>query len=280
MMNEKKANILATQIAEGISAGLADVMKPVFDNLANEIRSLQENIEVKQKESIKIMADEFIKEMKNSSDKMFDKISKDTIEISKMQADSVDKLAGIVEKMKSDIATYKKLSEDNAKLCESIKEMCGSLDKRIDSLAKISDDIAKIDGNVSAHMQTEKELAGDIAACSKTVLNTINDSTQQLNESAANVLGKIEECSNKLDDASVKLKTSYESTKAIMIKSLGEYQITMKNDMGEAFESFDNNMAAVVKVLGDAVSEISEMTMNIPKALKGSIDELSQTLKR
>ena len=280
MMNEKKANILATQIAEGISAGLADVMKPVFDNLANEIRSLQENIEVKQKESIKIMADEFIKEMKNSSDKMFDKISKDTIEISKMQADSVDKLAGIVEKMESDIAAYKKLSEDNAKLCESIKEMCGSLDKRIDSLAKISDDIAKIDGNVSAHMQTEKELAGDIAACSKTVLNTINDSTQQLNESAANVLGKIEECSNKLDDASVKLKTSYESTKAIMIKSLGEYQITMKNDMGEAFESFDNNMAAVVKVLGDAVSEISEMTMNIPKALKGSIDELSQTLKR
>lgn len=280
MMNEKKANILATQIAEGISAGLADVMKPVFDNLANEIRSLQENIEVKQKESIKIMADEFINEMKNSSDKMFDKISKDTIEISKMQADSVDKLAGIVEKMESDIATYKKLSEDNAKLCESIKEMCGSLDKRIDSLAKISDDIAKIDGNVSAHMQTEKELAGDIAACSKTVLNTINDSTQQLNESAANVLGKIEECSNKLDDASVKLKTSYESTKAIMIKSLGEYQITMKNDMGEAFESFDNNMAAVVKVLGDAVSEISEMTMNIPKALKGSIDELSQTLKR
>ena len=280
MMNEKKANILATQIAEGISAGLADVMKPVFDNLANEIRSLQENIEVKQKDSIKIMADEFIKEMKNSSDKMFDKISKDTIEISKMQADSVDKLAGIVEKMESDIATYKKLSEDNAKLCESIKEMCGSLDKRIDSLAKISDDIAKIDGNVSAHMQTEKELAGDIAACSKTVLNTINDSTQQLNESAANVLGKIEECSNKLDDASVKLKTSYESTKAIMIKSLGEYQITMKNDMGEAFESFDNNMAAVVKVLGDAVSEISEMTMNIPKALKGSIDELSQTLKR
>lgn len=280
MMNEKKANILATQIAEGISAGLADVMKPVFDNLANEIRSLQENIEVKQKDSIKIMADEFIKEMKNSSDKMFDKISKDTIEISKMQADSVDKLAGIVEKMESDIATYKKLSDDNAKLCESIKEMCGSLDKRIDSLAKISDDIAKIDGNVSAHMQTEKELAGDIAACSKKVLNTINDSTQQLNESAANVLGKIEECSNKLDDASVKLKTSYESTKAIMIKSLGEYQITMKNDMGEAFESFDNNMAAVVKVLGDAVSEISEMTMNIPKALKGSIDELSQTLKR
>jgi len=278
MMNDKKINILAEQISAAITASLAEVMKPVFNNLSNEIRSLQQSLEQRQKESMKLMADEFIKEMKKSSDILFDTVSRNAIEISREQAKSVDRLAGIVERINADVGVYSKLSEENTRLHESIRQMSNTFDLRINALTKVSENIAGIESSVNNNMIVEKELADKLSTCSGSVLNTVNESTQKLNDSAAEILSRIEECTTRLTDTTVKLKASYEGTKELITKSFDEYQGNVNKGIEDTFASFDSNMSAIVKTLSDAVQEISVLSMNIPKAIKGSVDELQKTL--
>ena len=55
IMNNKKVDSMADRISGEISEGLAEVMRPVFENLAQEISKLVTGLEYRQKENMKII---------------------------------------------------------------------------------------------------------------------------------------------------------------------------------------------------------------------------------
>lgn len=83
-MNHKKIDGMADKIAEEISNVLADVMKPVFENLTKEIHALAAGLEDRQKENMRSMADAFLQQMAKTADRMFESITADTADICRL----------------------------------------------------------------------------------------------------------------------------------------------------------------------------------------------------
>lgn len=287
-MNNKKVDSMADRISEEITAGLADVMKPVFENLAKEIHTVVTGLEDRQKENMKNMADAFLQEMAQASDRMFEGIVKETAGICRMQSKTVKELSGIVDKIIEDRAVIQKSSENNAAVAADMAKLAGMMGEQIDRLAKISGSVAVIDRNTADRMNAETALyanleqrsgewAKQLANCNEMVACTSEDVTGKINDSTVNAVQNIDRCSEKLEQITKDIQVSYDRMNKDMQAVMKEYRDTVSRDITDTFKAFDENMSHIVKTLGTVVTDIADAADKIPKALKGSIDALQQS---
>ena len=290
-MNNKKVDSMAERISEEISDGLAEVMKPVFENLAQEISKLVTGLEDRQKENMKIMADAFLQEMAHASDRMFESVAKDAEGICRLQSDTVRELSAIVDKIAGDRAVIQKISEDNSKTAADMSRLINMMDSQIDKLAKISESVEVIDRDIAERIVAEAGLyskleqsnsnwARQLAECGEMVACTSDDAADKVNDSVENAIINLDKCTAKLDMMTKEIEGSYEKMHTDLHTMMNEYRETVSRDINDTFRAFDENMSEIVKALGTAVTDIADAADRIPRALKGSIDAIQQSVKQ
>ena len=70
-MNEKKLTQITSSMSDSITEGIAEAMKPVFENLATEIHSMMSKVRQEQKNTLQFMSEQFLENMKASGENMF-----------------------------------------------------------------------------------------------------------------------------------------------------------------------------------------------------------------
>ncbi|MCI8308185.1 MAG: hypothetical protein HFH14_09075 [Lachnospiraceae bacterium] len=289
-MNNKKIDSMADKISVEISDVLADVMRPVFENLTKEISTLVAGLEDRQKENMKSMADAFLQEMAKTSGSMFESITADTADICRLQSDTVRELSAIVDKMTDDRAVLQKISEDNTRTAAKLTEIVEKIDDRIDSLSNVSQGIEHLDNGVADRISAEMDLyaeleknsgnwAKQLAACNEMVAATSENAGSMVNESVGNAIANLDKCTEKLENISKGIESSYDDMYENMHAMMKEYRELVSKDMNDTFIAFDKNMSEIVKALGTAVADIADAADRIPKALKGSVDALQHSVK-
>lgn len=291
IMNNKKVDSMADRISGEISDGLAEVMRPVFENLAQEISKLVTGLEYRQKENMKIMADAFLQEMAKASGRMFEGITKDTVDICRMQSDTVRELSVIVDKMTEDRAVVQKISEDNSKTAAEMSRLVNMMDEQIGKLAGISEGVEVIDRDIAERISAETGLyskleqsssnwAKQLAECGEMVACTSEDAADKVNGSVANAIDNLDKCSVKLEGITRQIESSYDKMHRDMHAMMDEYRETVSKDINDTFRTFDEGMSEIVRALGTAVTDIADAADRIPRAIKGSIDALQQSVKQ
>lgn len=289
--DKKREQQLTDSMSAAITDGIAEAMRPVFEELTGQMKNMMEKLQDQQAESMKIMADAFLEEMKNAANGMFADIASELDNVgrqqeaatrnmnevadklvaeSKSMTDAADKLSGAVNDIREVQASIAKLVNEQNKAVDTFV-------LHIDKYSKSTEDIAHtLEDRQNEWITNYKTCDERLADTAGRVADTITGSVATLERSIAafeqNIAGLKEACAT-LDNST----KTYADT---VTRESEAYGNKLNKGIESTFEAFDNEMAGIVKSLGDAATQISEVTAQIPRTLKGSIDELERTIKR
>lgn len=274
-MNDKKMNAMA----DGVSKGMAEVMKPVFDNMASELNSLMRELKNAQQTSMKEMADAFLSEMKNASGQVFEKVAEQSMGVAKLQAKTVSDLASMMQKMEEDKKTIETMYMESRKLLAEVAKMHEEQSANMAVLSEVSENVSALSKDASTRINKEIEIYKKLEFNHASWMSDCKTCTESLNESAKTVIGNLTECASTLDSVAKSVEDSLNSTCDSLQNSIDDYHARVDVDINNTFKMFDDNMSSIAGTLGKAATDIAETAERIPKAIKGSIDELQHSLK-
>lgn len=279
MMNDKKINAMSEGISEGVSTALAQTMKPVFDNMAREINGLMNELKNSQKESMKEMAEAFLNEMRNVSAQFYQNVAAESLNVARMQADTVNKLGSMLKQLEEDKKAIESMYADSRKMIEDMAKIHSEQADQINMVVRVSQDVAKLSNDATLRIDKENELYSKLETNHSKWMEDCKNCSEVLTGSAESVIANLSKCADTLNGVSKEVEESLKNTCNNLQNSIADYHQKVDTDIDNTFKLFDENMASIAGTLGEAASDITEAAQRIPKAIKGSLDELQHSMK-
>lgn len=291
----KKEQQMTDSMSVAITEGITAAMRPVFEELTGQMSNMMAGLQNQQAESMKVMADAFLQEMKKAADGMFANITSGLEEAAKLQQTATANLNSAVDKM---LAESKVMADAAKNLVASVNDIknsaslmgniateqnktAGTFMAQVEKYSESSERIAKsLNDRQNEWIDNYKNCDKKLADTTGKVTDTITTSVASLEKSVTELKKACEEL-NKSSGSYAETITSASQSYASTITTAGQtYGKKLDEGIQQTFETFDKEMAGIVTTLGAAATNISEVTAQIPRTLKGSIDELERTIKR
>lgn len=282
--DKKREQQMTDSMSAAITEGIAGVMRPVFEELTGQMREMMTGLQNQQAESMKVMADAFLEQMKKAADGMFADVTAGLVETVRQQQDATNKLNEAADKIAADSRLLAEAASKLSVAVSGVSEAAVSMDrvvkeqnKNVDIFVAQVEKYGQSSENVAKAMNDrQNEWIANYKTCDERLADTAGKAADTISAAAAslekNIAGLKEAC-----DALSNSTSTYADT---VTRASETYGRKLDEGINQTFETFDTEMAGIAKTLGDAAANISEVTTQIPRTLKGSIDELERTIKR
>lgn len=310
-MNDKKINNMADQLSGGITEGITQAMKPVFESLSKEIHGVMISMETQQADSMKRMADAFLGEMKASSETMFSGMTEGVNTLCKTQKACTEEMKVLFQAISHESADMRASQIKNVEILKELKSYqtsCTSQISRLEGIQnnllviedKLNNKVVETDKVHTAYIAEDRKLLAGMETLENKIIeyqeqhikesqkilddrqkdwiNNYKGCDEALNKASETAVKNMERMSKTLEQYS---KLSDESVKRLELATsefckrlevgMSEYRKCVDKDIEATFSSFDTQMSGIAKILGDTALDISNSASRIPLAIKGSV---------
>jgi len=282
--NDKKIEQLSDGMAKAVTEGIAASMRPVFEELTGQVRQMMEGIEARQEANIERMADAFLEEMKKSCATMFADMTAGMKEVCDKQQKVCDSLQKAIDHIEKSTGEASAAEQGIAGALADMKQMQNAIQSTVTAqhgeITAMSANMAgyceSVGKSVDKFIDAQQSYATDTVTLLDNKQKEWVKASENMSASADELQKYIAEVKNVTDT----LNDNLQQYIATVTEESSKYRTLVNNDVEATFKAFDTEMAGIAKTLGDVAGQIKESSEKIPRALKGSIDELERAVKR
>ena len=261
---------LATAMQAAVTESLQSTMTPQLQQMADAVSSLAVNLGERQAAAMEEMVDRFQKGLSEQLHGQLEGLASALSRASDWQAQVHGHLGELIDRIEDASGRQVELIETASRASETF---VGSLDKLFtahDHLQATAASIGEIASSAQAAAEAigrQSEMLAEHAAELKAENQAYREANEQIRAQLARQLdaleGKVEEIEEFWTHVGAELEEAGERLKS----GANEFGILASEKLGEIFSRFDAEMARVVEHLSGTLSEIREVTDELPSGL-------------